>query len=53
MGDGFYCSVHICRERVMFEILCTDGDQGDGTVCLKLHHGTIKKALNERYVPYT
>ncbi|WOH14273.1 hypothetical protein DCAR_0933792 [Daucus carota subsp. sativus] len=53
-------SMHICRDRAMFETLCTDEDlgyiivgndekmkvQGVGTVCLKLHDGTIKKALN-------
>lgn len=58
-------SMHICRDRAMFETLCTDESlgnivvgndekmkvQGVGTVCLKLHDGTIKKALNVRYVP--
>ena len=58
-------SMHICRDRAMFETLCTDEDLGNiivgndekmkvhgvGTVCLKLHDGTIKKALNVRFVP--
>ncbi|KAK1372716.1 hypothetical protein POM88_028909 [Heracleum sosnowskyi] len=49
----------------MFETLCTDENLGNvivgndekmkvqevGTVCLKLQDGTIKKALNVRYVP--
>ena len=59
--------MHICRDRVMFEPLCTNEDldniivgndekmkvQGVGTICLKLHDNTIKKALNVRYVPDT
>ena len=58
-------SMHICRDRVMFETLCTNEDlgniivgndekmkvQGVGTVCLKLHNGTIKKSLDVKYVP--
>ena len=58
-------SMHICRDRAMFETLSTDEDlgtiimvndekmkiQGVGTVCLKLHDGTIQKALNVRYLP--
>ena len=62
----FAVSMHICRDQVMFEALCTDKDlgniimgneekmkvQGVGIVCLKLHDGTIKKALNMKYVPY-
>ena len=60
-------SMHICKDRAMFDTLCTDEDLGNiivgndekmkvhgvGTICLKLHDNTIKKALNVRYVPDT
>lgn len=56
-------SMHICRDRAMFETLCTDENlgniivgndekmkvQGVGTIRLKLHDGTIKKTLNMGY----
>lgn len=58
-------SVHICKDQAMFDTLRTEGNFGDikvgneqklkiegvGSVRFKLHDGTVKTALNVKYVP--
>lgn len=58
-------SVHICKDRAMFDTLRTDGRLGEikvgnnehmkiegvGSVRFKLHDGSVKTALNVRYIP--
>ncbi|GJT42310.1 hypothetical protein Tco_0951025 [Tanacetum coccineum] len=58
-------SSHICNDRAMFETLNGKGQFGEikvgskkmmkiegvGSVCFKLHDGSVKTALNVKYVP--
>ncbi|KAL6579885.1 hypothetical protein OROMI_007909 [Orobanche minor] len=58
-------SVHICKDRAMFDTLQSEGQLGEikvgnaqkvkiegvGSVRFKLHDGTVKTALNVKYVP--
>ncbi|KAL6580308.1 hypothetical protein OROMI_008332 [Orobanche minor] len=61
----YAASVHICKDRAMFDTLQSEGQLGEikvgnaqkvkiegvGSVRFKLHDGTVKTALNVKYVP--
>lgn len=58
-------SVHICKDRVMFDTMCIEEQLGEikvgnnenmkiegvGSVRFKLHDGSVRTALNVKYVP--